>query len=94
MGIDCPLCAPRPDDTDHWIKVATLPTATLLGNVVPHLHVHLVPRYRTDPRWGGPSYTTAQAEMPVTRLTEVEYRQIAEDIREALIDEDAHHSGR
>ena len=34
-----------------------------LGNVVPHLHWHLVPRYRSDPRWGGPSYTTTEAEM-------------------------------
>jgi diadenosine tetraphosphate (Ap4A) HIT family hydrolase len=25
-----------------------------LGNSVPHLHVHLVPRYRTDPSPGGP----------------------------------------
>src|SRR5262245_39186442 len=22
-----------------------------LGNVVPHLHWHLVPRYKSDPRW-------------------------------------------
>src|SRR5256885_15876396 len=25
-----------------------------LGNIVPHLHWHIVPRYRDDPRWGSP----------------------------------------
>lgn len=26
----------------------------LLGNALPHLHWHIVPRYRDDPRWGSP----------------------------------------
>ncbi len=26
----------------------------LLGNSMPHLHWHLVPRYRSDPMWGRP----------------------------------------
>jgi diadenosine tetraphosphate (Ap4A) HIT family hydrolase len=26
----------------------------LLGNAVPHLHWHIVPRYKDDPRWGSP----------------------------------------
>jgi diadenosine tetraphosphate (Ap4A) HIT family hydrolase len=28
-----------------------------LGNVMPHLHWHLVPRYKTDPRWGAPIWS-------------------------------------
>jgi diadenosine tetraphosphate (Ap4A) HIT family hydrolase len=144
-GVACPLCLPRPDTTDHWIKVATLRSATLyldrnqtyrghcqlvfdgrhavglenltpeeftifmadvgqagraiaracrpdlmnyasLGNVVPHLHLHLVPRYRSDPRWGGPIYTTTPAEMPVTRLAEAEYERIVRSIHDRLAD--------
>jgi diadenosine tetraphosphate (Ap4A) HIT family hydrolase len=57
-----------------------------LGNVMPHVHMHLVPRYRTDPRWGAPIYTSNLADMPVTRLTEAEYRDLAGFIRGALGD--------
>jgi diadenosine tetraphosphate (Ap4A) HIT family hydrolase len=55
-----------------------------LGNVAPHLHWHLVPRYRSDPRWGGPIYTTTRNEMRETVLTEAEYRVIADAIRALL----------
>jgi diadenosine tetraphosphate (Ap4A) HIT family hydrolase len=55
------------------------------GNVMPHLHWHLIPRYRSDPRWGGPIFTTTAAEMVDTRLTEPEYRALASSIRAALV---------
>lgn len=143
LGTDCPLCPPRRADGPHWLKVATLPAATLyldrnqtyrghcqlvfdgrhvvglenltlseysaftadvgragraiaravrpdlmnyacLGNVVPHLHAHLVPRYRTDPRWGGPIYTSNLEDMLVTRLTEGEYQETISAIRAEL----------
>jgi diadenosine tetraphosphate (Ap4A) HIT family hydrolase len=139
----CPLCAPRPEDSPHWLKVASLGASTLyldrnqtyrghcqlvfdsrhveglehlepgehdllmldlrhaaraiaavvapermnycaLGNVVPHLHWHLVPRYRTDPRWGAPIYTTQMTDMRVTTLEEVELRQLRDTLRQAL----------
>jgi ATP adenylyltransferase len=57
---------------------------TSLGNVVPHLHWHIVPRYRNDPRWGGPIFTTTREEMRETSLAEQEYVQIAAAIRERL----------
>ena len=135
----CPLCLPRPDDCEHWLKVAKLSVSTLyldrnqtyrghcqlvyddahieglenlaradfarladdlhwaagaiaracrpdrmnhvsLGNVVAHVHWHLVPRYRTDPRWGAPIYMSDVADMPVTRLSEEQYRVLAQEI--------------
>ncbi len=56
----------------------------LLGNVIRHLHWHIVPRYRSDPRWGGPIWTTAQAHMQVTALPESEQLALVEQIRNAL----------
>jgi diadenosine tetraphosphate (Ap4A) HIT family hydrolase len=136
----CPLCQPRPDESEHWIKVGTLAVATLyldrnqtyrghcqlvydprhaeglerllpdeytrfmsdlataarainaafqpdlmnyasLGNVVRHVHWHIVPRYRSDPRWGAPIYTTDMNDMKQTRLAEEEYLRIVAAIR-------------
>jgi diadenosine tetraphosphate (Ap4A) HIT family hydrolase len=55
-----------------------------LGNVVPHLHWHLVPRLRSDPRWGSPIYTTDVNEMRVTRLEEHDLRQLAATLYRCL----------
>ena len=52
-----------------------------LGNVVRHVHWHIVPRYRNDARWGSPIYTTELADMRQTRLAEAEYLQLVADIR-------------
>jgi hypothetical protein len=57
-----------------------------LGNVVPHVHWHIVPRYRSDPRWGAPIYMTAQEDMPETRISSHEYEATVEAIRSALAD--------
>ena len=57
-----------------------------LGNVVPHLHWHLVPRYMSDRRWGGPIYTTTREEMRDTRLSELEYMELATAIQAHLED--------
>lgn len=51
-----------------------------LGNVVPHVHWHLVPRYQTDPRWGSPIYKTEASDMVVTRLSESEYGSLVHDL--------------
>ena len=53
-----------------------------LGNVVPHLHWHIVPRYRTDPRWGGPIWP----EEVVTTLAPHDRERLLHALRAALAD--------
>jgi diadenosine tetraphosphate (Ap4A) HIT family hydrolase len=56
----------------------------ILGNVVPHLHWQIIPRYRTDPRWEAPVWTTTVAEMPVNKLSASDRGGLIERLREAL----------
>ena len=58
----------------------------LLGNVVPHLHWHIVPRYFDDPRWGMPIWTTPLSAMPETRLEDDDRATLIASIRAALRD--------
>ena len=51
-----------------------------LGSIMPHLHWHIIPRYKDDARWGGPIWTTRREEMPGLRLDETGYRQLAGSI--------------
>ncbi|HEY9181816.1 MAG TPA: HIT family protein, partial [Gammaproteobacteria bacterium] len=39
-----------------------------LGNVVPHLHWHVIPRYRNDGRWGQPIWAQDVNAQPERRL--------------------------
>jgi len=55
-----------------------------LGNVVAHLHWHIVPRYRTDPRWGQPIWATPLESMIDTRLPAEERDRLVLDLRRAL----------
>jgi diadenosine tetraphosphate (Ap4A) HIT family hydrolase len=53
-----------------------------LGNWVPHLHTHVVPRYRDDPAPGGPiAYEAMFAEAP---MPTAELQRHAEGIRAGL----------
>ena len=56
----------------------------LLGNVVPHLHWHVIPRYRTDPRWGQPIWSTPLSAMPATRLEPADREALLAELRSAL----------
>jgi diadenosine tetraphosphate (Ap4A) HIT family hydrolase len=51
---------------------------------VPHLHWHIIPRYKDDGRFGGPIWMTTREEMTRTRLEEPEYERLVETIVAAL----------
>ncbi|MBI1216866.1 MAG: HIT domain-containing protein [Alphaproteobacteria bacterium] len=51
-----------------------------LGNVIPHLHFHLIPRYENDPRWGGPIWTTKLEDMQCVTPEESDLRALAQEI--------------
>ena len=55
-----------------------------LGNVVPHVHWHIIPRFRDDPRWGSPIWLTSLGDMRDTRLPDEERMALISDLREAL----------
>jgi diadenosine tetraphosphate (Ap4A) HIT family hydrolase len=57
-----------------------------LGNIVPHVHWHIVPRYRGDPRWGSPIWPTSLDDMVDTRLSAEEQRALVQSLKRACGD--------
>jgi diadenosine tetraphosphate (Ap4A) HIT family hydrolase len=55
-----------------------------LGNVVPHLHWHIIPRYAGDARWGLPIWMTPSSAMPDTRLETSDREALLDALRAAL----------
>lgn len=53
----------------------------LLGNMVPHIHWHLVPRFASEPLWPRPIWSEAHDEL---LLPPEEYRQRIKSIRQEL----------
>jgi len=51
----------------------------ILGNVVSHLHWHIIPRYKNDPNWGRPPWPHGSRY-----LEQVEYEKVIKDIKEHL----------
>lgn len=59
-----------------------------LGNSCPHLHWHLVPRYRTDPRWRQPiweGWPRNEFNTHPVLLATAEYTELIDRIRTALM---------
>lgn len=56
----------------------------VLGNMIPHLHWHVVPRYKTDPRWGAPIWPTSLADMADTRFDARERADLIGSLRHEL----------
>lgn len=55
-----------------------------LGNVMPHLHWHVVPRYKHDGRWGQPIWAPDASAQPERRLPPDERARLLEALRAAL----------
>ncbi len=53
----------------------------LLGNMVPHIHWHLIPRKTSDPLWPRPIWSEPHLE---ELLSAAEYGQRCQQIRQAL----------
>lgn len=53
----------------------------ILGNIVPHVHTHIIPRYHGDPGWGWPAWDMLPDK---AKLTPEEYARLAEDLRSAI----------
>src|SRR5215470_4972116 len=78
----------------YWAEVLTVARALIavyqplkmnyetLGNSLPHLHTHLVPRFTDDPRPGQPFPLTAQ--QPDAKVPETELWAAAEELRKLL----------
>jgi diadenosine tetraphosphate (Ap4A) HIT family hydrolase len=55
-----------------------------LGNVVPHLHWHILPRTLGDPRWGSPIWLTSLADMREVHLEPGDQAELVAALRRAL----------
>ena len=72
----------------HAIEATVKPdhiNVASLGNVVPHLHWHIVPRYRVPScAWGAPIWPTDLVTMPNVRLPESEFEILLKQLRNVL----------
>ena len=46
-----------------------------LGNMVPHLHIHIIPRYQNDPWWPGATFCEKQKEHSYPPLNKEKYKE-------------------
>ena len=55
-----------------------------LGNVMPHLHWHVIPRYKNDGRWGQPIWAPDVNAQPERRLAADDRATLLAALRAAL----------
>lgn len=55
---------------------------SILGNMVPHLHCHIMPRYKADPDWGHPPAYRRPADRK--HFSADEYADLRQKLRAAL----------
>ena len=55
-----------------------------LGNLMPHLHWHVIPRYRNDGRWGQPIWAQSADGQPDRRLDADERAGLLRELAAAL----------
>ena len=54
-----------------------------LGNVMPHLHWHVIPRYKNDGRWRQPVWASSADEQPDRRLPSDDRARLMSSLRAA-----------
>jgi len=59
-----------------------------LGNAIPHLHWHIIPRYKSDPRWGKPVWVTSLREAPIREVEDDERSELIHRLRSRLATEE------
>ena len=55
-----------------------------LGNVMPHLHWHVIPRYKNDSRWRQPIWAQDVRAQPERRLADDDRVRLMTELRAAL----------
>jgi len=51
---------------------------------MPHLHWHVIPRYKDDGRWGSPIWSADPKEQPDRRLTADNRARLLQSLGDAL----------
>jgi len=46
-----------------------------LGNMVPHLHIHIIPRYKNDPWWPGSTFCEKKRNFNYPPLDKKKYKE-------------------
>ena len=68
----------------HAVRAVCKPTKInyeILGNVVPHIHIHIIPRYTTDPTWDRAAwFALPDADL----LPEDEYNALAAELQAVI----------